>query len=130
MTRRDVFLTGNIISLCRPDIESDILFGDWHAWFNNQEITAYLEHGNHPISANEEADIVRAEMGKSTSLVLAIVSNTDGHLIGVISIKDINHVQRRGEIALVTNKKKVRGAALEAMAYETRKHFPNFFDNS
>jgi RimJ/RimL family protein N-acetyltransferase len=123
ITQRDVFLTGKIISLCRPDIESDILFGDWHSWFNNQKITEFLEHGNHPIGATEEADIIKTEMGKSSSLVLTIVSNTDGQLIGVISIKDIDHIQRRGEIALVTNEKRMPGAALEAMALMTTHAF-------
>jgi RimJ/RimL family protein N-acetyltransferase len=120
---RDVFLAGAIVSLCRPNIEADIIDGDWHTWFNNQNITQFLEHGNHPISVSEEAEIVRSEMSNSASLLLTIVRNSDGELIGVISIKDINHILRRGEIALVTNEKNLPGAALEAMALMTSHAF-------
>ncbi|RLA43496.1 MAG: hypothetical protein DRR42_21645 [Gammaproteobacteria bacterium] len=120
---RDVFLTGSIISLCHPIIESDIINGNWHTWFNSQSITEFLEHGIAPVSAAEEAEIVRAEMSKPTSLVLAIVGNADGKLFGVISIKNINHLLRRGEIALVTCEKRLPGAALEAMALMTSHAF-------
>ena len=120
---RDVFLTGSIVSLCHPNIESDIINGDWHTWFNSQSITEFLEHGNSPISATEEAEIIRAEMSKPSSLVLAIVGNIDGKLFGVISIKNINHIHRRGEIALVTCEKRLPGAALEAMALMTAHAF-------
>lgn len=120
---RGVFLAGTIVSLCRPNIESDIICGDWHSWFNNQEITKFLEHGIRPISAIEEAEIVSSEISKSTSLILTIVGNNDGELIGVISIKEINQILRRGEIGLVTNGKMLPGAALEAMALMTSHAF-------
>jgi RimJ/RimL family protein N-acetyltransferase len=122
-TDRDIFLGGKIVSLCRPNIESDIINGDWHTWFNNQKITEFLVHGNRPVSAGEEAEIVRAEMSKSSSLLLTIVGNTDDKLLGVISIKDINHILRLGEIGLVTNEKQLPGAALEAMALMTTHAF-------
>ncbi len=121
--KRDIFLAGKIVSLCRPDIELDILDGSWHVWFNRQGLTEFLEHGNYPVSATEEAEIVRAEMSKSSSLILSIVSNTDNKLLGVISIKDINHLRRRGEIAIVTNGSRSPGAALEAMALMTAHAF-------
>ncbi len=111
------------MSLCHPDIESDIISGEWHTWFNSQSITQFLEHGNIPVSAKEEAEIVRAEISKASSLVLAIVGNADGKLFGVISIKNINHILRRGEIALVTGKENLPGAALEAMALMTSHAF-------
>lgn len=120
---RDVLLAGRIVSLCHPNIESDIINGNWHTWFNNQSITEYLEHGSHPISAAEEAEIIRAEMNNPSSVILAIVGNLDGQVYGVISIRNINHIQRRGEIALVTSEKKLPGSALEAMALVTSHGF-------
>lgn len=119
----DVFLVGKLVSLCQPNIEMDILNGSWHTWFNDKKLTEFLEHGNRPISASEEADIVRAEMSKPSSLILTIVSNANKEVIGVISIKDINHVHRRAEIALVTSGARLPGAALEAMALLTEHAF-------
>lgn len=123
LANRDVFLTGKTVSLCLPNIDSDIIDGEWHGWFNNQRITEFLEHGNRPISSVEEAEVVRSELNKASSLILTIVGNSDGKLAGVISIKDIDHLRRRGEIALVTNEQRLPGGALEAMALMTAHAF-------
>ena len=123
MNRLDVFLSGKIILLCHPDIELDIISGEWHSWFNDQELTKYLEHGVRSINATDEAQIIRSELAKSSNLIFAIVGKDCGKIFGVISIKDINHLLRRGEIALVTNSACLPGAALEAMALMTAHAF-------
>lgn len=123
LVHREVFLAGKIVSLCLPNLEADIKNGGWHTWFNNPKITEFLEHGIHPVSAAQEADIVAMELTKPSSLVLSMVSNLDNRLMGVISIKDIDHLRRRGEIALVTNEQRLPGGALEAMALMTAHAF-------
>lgn len=120
---KDIFISGDIVSLCRPNIDEDIIYGIWHTWFNNQRTTRYLEHGIFPVSAIEESEIIRSEISKNTSLVLSIVENKTNNLVGVISLKDINHIYRRAEIALVTSEKHSAGAALEAMALMTTHAF-------
>ena len=120
---RDVFLMGKIVSLCVPNITLDILNGSWHTWFNDIYITKFTEHGVRPITEKEEADIIQDELQNPNSLILTIVSNIDSRLIGVISLKNINHRLRRAEIALVTDRNGVPGAALEAMSLMTEHGF-------
>ncbi|MFC1831308.1 GNAT family N-acetyltransferase [Thermodesulfobacteriota bacterium] len=120
---KDIFLPGKIVSLCHPNIEEDIVKGEWHTWFNNYRITELLEHGLSPLSAEEEANIVVSEMHKKSSLIFTIISNINSSLIGVISLKHINHIQRRAEIGLVTSEKRTKGAALESMALLTSHAF-------
>lgn len=120
------FLHGNLITLCRPDLERDVLNGHWHSWFNDLKTTEYLEHGVRPISPEQEEAIVCADLGNPSSFLLTIVSNKDRQVKGVISLKSINPTLRRAEIALVTSDLREPGAALEAMALMTTHGFDRF----
>lgn len=120
---RDAFLRGKIVTLCVPDVERDVLGGDWHSWFNDKDTTEFLEHGLYPISVAHEAEIVREAMASPNALLLTIASTEDGSLLGVIALRDITHPFRRAEISMVTNQRRVRGAALEAMALLTKHAF-------
>lgn len=116
---RDIFLPGKTVSLCHPNIEEDIIKGEWHTWFNNYRITEFLEHGFVPLNAEEEANIITSEMHKESSLILTIIENITSTQVGVISLKNINHIQRRCEIGMVTSEKRTEGAALESIALLT-----------
>lgn len=120
---REGFIEGKLIKLCLPDIESDVLNGYWHSWFNDQKITEHLEHGVFPISKESQAEYVSRELGNPGSLVLAIVSRASGRHIGVVSIKSINLLQRKGEIAIVMARDADPGAAIESMALMTEHAF-------
>lgn len=119
----DYFLRGILISLRQPLLPNDVHEGGWHLWFNDMKITEYLEHGVRPLDALEEVEILESAAKSSSSLVFAIVSNENQKLIGTISLKGINHIHRRAEIALVLGKDNFPGAALEAMALMTKHAF-------
>lgn len=119
----DYFLLGKLISLRSPFLPSDVHDGGWHLWFNDLKITEYLEHGVRPVDASEEVRILEGAINNPSNLILAIISNANQKLIGTISLKGINHIQRRAEIALVLGKDNFPGAALEAMALLTKHAF-------
>lgn len=119
----DYFLPGTLISLRPPLLPEDVHDGGWHLWFNDMKITEYLEHGVRPVDAVEEMAILESAVKSPSSLIFAIVSNKSHQLIGTISLKGINHIQRRAEIALVLGKDNFPGAALEAMALMTKHAF-------
>ncbi|GIZ51297.1 GNAT family N-acetyltransferase [Noviherbaspirillum aridicola] len=119
----ETFIKGRLVSLRRPDLDKDVLQGNWHSWFNDARITEFLEHGAFPITRQEEADILASAMRQSSNLILAVVDNADGSVVGTVSLKGINHIQRRAEIAIVMGFKNPPGAALEAMALMTRHAF-------
>lgn len=121
--KEDAFLIGEIVYLARPDVQRDIVNGVWHTWFNDMEITRFLVHGVHPISREQEVEIVNAELKRANSLVLCIFSkDTDQH-VGVISLKGIDLINRNAEIAIVMGKDPKPGMALEAMALLTEHGF-------
>ena len=112
----DDFICGESIYLRIPNIENDIINGNWHSWFNDPDVTKYLVHGVYPIDRFGEAKLVEAEMKKTNSLLLCIIQKTGGKHIGVISLKNIDLVNRTAEIAIVMGPERSSTAAIEAMA--------------
>lgn len=120
---QDIFIEGKLVILRLPRVDSDVLNGQWHSWFNDSKITEYLEHGVFPVSKERQAELIASELCNASSLILAIVSRASGQHIGVISIKSINFLQRKGEIAIVMGPNADRGAAIESMALMTEHAF-------
>jgi len=109
------FLSGELVYLRAPIVDTDVLLGDWHHWFNDIEVTKYLVHGVYPISREQQADFVKQNLANPSTMLLAIVSKANDKHIGVISLKNIDLVNRNAEIAIVMGSTSIPGAALEAM---------------
>ena len=117
------FLKGSIIGLRAPDLKEDIDNGDWHEWFNSLSTTKYLEHGIYPNTLEAQREFVSKEITNDKTLMFSIDRlDTEEH-IGVISLKNINLIQRNAEIGLVIGKKIPKGGALEAMSIMTMHGF-------
>ncbi len=116
MSQIDQFLTGEHVYLRLPCIDTDVLKGDWHSWFNDAQVTKYLVHGAYPINREQQAEFVRSAMNDPRTLLLAIIDRKSDQHIGVISLKAIDHLNRNAEIGIVMGRNPTPGAALEAMA--------------
>jgi len=113
----DKFLIGESVYLRLPNITADILNGSWHSWFNDLAITRFLTHGVFPINRESQANFISAEMAKPNTLILCVVHKESAKHLGVISLKNMDLVNRTAEIAIVMGPHKLPGApALEAMA--------------
>jgi hypothetical protein len=119
----EAFIEGSLIRLRLPNIDADVLNGEWHTWFNNRKVTQYLEHGVFPVSRDQQLSYVTQELQDKNSLLLAIDSLESDRHVGVISIKSINFLQRKAEIAIVMSPSAEPGMALEAMALMTQHAF-------
>lgn len=116
LLREDRFLLGTTVYLRPPDIESDVMRGRWHSWFNDPEITKHLVHGVFPMQRGGQAALVAELMEKRDALLLSVVDvKRDAH-IGIVSLKGIDPVNRVAEIGIVMGRHKIPGAPLEAMA--------------
>jgi RimJ/RimL family protein N-acetyltransferase len=120
---RDIFIEGTFIDLCVPDIERDIVNGNWHNWFNNKETTRYLYHGVFPNTREAQRNFISSEVENPNNLILTIVSKSpESSLLGVVSLKHINLLHGNAEIAIVLGDKRPM-AAIEAMALMTAHGF-------
>lgn len=116
MSSMEQFLTGTHVYLRPPCIETDVLTGTWHTWFNDDQVTKYLVHGVYPVTRTQQAEFVRAAMSDAKTLLLSIIDSKSDQHIGVISLKSIDLLNRNAEIGIVMGRNPLPGAALEAMA--------------
>lgn len=117
------FLAGRLASLRKPDIQLDVLEGNWHSWFNDQSTTQYLVHGIFPIDRGQQAQYVADSLKDSRTLLLVVCESGCNAAVGVISLKNIDLYNRNAEIGIVIGEKTKPGVALEAMALLTKHAF-------
>lgn len=117
---RDVFIEGININLSLINIEQDITLGNWHSWFNNEKITKYLYHGVFPNSREKQKKITEENLNKHNIVLLGITDKKTNLILGVISFKNIDLINRIAEIGIVMGINKYpMGAPFEAMGLMT-----------
>jgi RimJ/RimL family protein N-acetyltransferase len=116
MSSIEQFLTGEHVYLRPPCIETDVMSGSWHSWFNDDQVTKYLVHGVYPITRIQQAEFVRSAMNDPKTLLLSIIDSKNDQHVGVISLKSIDLLNRNAEIGIVMGRNPLPGAALEAMS--------------
>lgn len=112
------FLVGETVYLRVPDLERDIENGQWHNWFNDYGNTRFISHGVFPVDRGGQLAYVKAALADRSVLLLCIVNKTSRAHEGVISLRQIDFMNRVAEIGIVTAPgNKLGGAgAFEAMA--------------
>lgn len=101
------FLSGRHVIL-RTLTVADVDNTEWHNWFNDAETTRFLEHHRFPNTIDQQYDHVRSISQDRNGIVLGVASKASGELFGVISVREIDWVSRRGSLALVIGEQKYR----------------------
>lgn len=118
------FLEGKYVYLRPPDIQKDVLDGPWFSWFNDKDVTKYLGQGVFPNTVEKQADFVRSLKTDTSRIVLCIIEKVPERHIGVISLHNINLLDKKAVISIVMGEKKYAPEApLEAMALLTEHGF-------
>ena len=95
----DVFIKGkNINLICLND---DIaLSSNWHNWFNDELTTKGMQKHYFPNTANQQLKFFQTNIQDNiTKLQLGIVYKVDNKLIGMISLNNIDFINKTCEIA-------------------------------
>ena len=112
----DIFIRGENVNLCIPD-EEFAKNSEWYSWFNDEEITKYLEQGQYPNTRQNQMQFYNSH--RDNRLIL-IIRNKLNENIGVISLSFINIEKRGCDIALVVgnavDRRKRPYLSIEAMA--------------
>ena len=106
---RSIYLRGHE----RADLDTN-----WYQWFNDAEITRYMYQRVFPNTYEGQVQFYDRLHSDKDKIQLAIIHQRMEKLIGVISISNIDWVNRSGEIAVVIGEKEYQGQkyGLEAMA--------------
>jgi RimJ/RimL family protein N-acetyltransferase len=120
----DVFLKGSVVDLRVPNIENDIIKGEWHTWFNNDEVTKYLHRGVYPNTRENQIKYVTDGLNRKDWIMLSIIDKKTGEMCGVVTLKEIDLINRVAFISIVMgNKIYTPGVPFEAMALMTEYGF-------
>lgn len=104
----DVFIKGKEIDLI--SLNEDIAVGsDWYNWFNNELTTKTMQKHYFPNTANQQLQFFKNNIENNINkLQLGIVHKVDNKLIGMISLNNIDYLNRNCEIAGMLGKSEYR----------------------
>ena len=116
----NIFLAGETIDLCIPEEED---FAEWATWFNDQNITQFLEQGKYPNTVQAQREFYESAI--KTGRFLTLIKSKDAELLGVFSLSEIDLENRKCQVAYVCPKRtnKTLLAPLEALALGTEHAF-------
>ncbi len=119
---KELFLKGHTIGL-RPPNEDDMLKSGWHTWYNNLETTRYNSHGVYPVSIEKEFEIIQDSLNRDDVILLAIHNLKDNKILGNISLQNIDHFNRRCNLAITIGEPSSMSAGVEAFGLMTHHAF-------
>ena len=96
----DVFISGELIDLVVPN-ERAIYVDRWYAWFNDPNVTAALDQGIFPNSPQKQEMFLSSLRTSKTRIALLIKPKDKPHVVGVVSLSNIDHVKRQADFAMV-----------------------------
>ena len=110
------FLIGKYIYLRPPNIEKDVLKGKWFSWFNDKNTTKFLLQGVFPNTIEKQLDFVESLKTDANRILLCIIDKATNEHIGVISINDIDLLNKTATISIVLGEKnRPKESGLEAI---------------
>lgn len=112
------FLQGESIKLCVPDLDDDSAISLWTAMMNNQEVCKLIGQAYFPQSKSEQIKYIQQTLANRTRLLLEVRSLKSEQFLGVISLSDIDQVNKRAQLSTVCPYKcdSVEFGALQARA--------------
>ncbi len=102
----DIFISGDNIDLVvlTEEIARE---SQWYNWFNDEELTRNMQKRYFPNTATQQVEFYRNNIHHSTSkLQLGIYLKCEKTLIGVVSLNEINYINRACEFSIIVGVKK------------------------
>jgi len=115
---RDIFIEGKSIIL-KALSEDDVTNSGWYGWFNDAETTKFMQQRYFPNTLPAQLHFYKESiLAAQNKIQLGILPKKEKQIIGVISLNDIDFVNRKAELAIVIGEKKFRGKGIGTEAME------------
>lgn len=104
----DIFIKGDTIDLVV--LTSEIVEKtNWYKWFNDEENTKHMQQHYYPNSKELQLKYFKEEIeGNNKKLQLGIVNKSQNLFCGVISLNNIDHLNRCCEVGLIIGEAEAR----------------------
>jgi RimJ/RimL family protein N-acetyltransferase len=104
----DIFIKGTSIDLVVLD-EEIIKNTNWYRWLNDEEITKNMQQHYFPNTKEKQFDFLKNEIkGSNTKIQLGIVKKNNNLFSGVISLNNIDYLNRSCEISMMIGEVEAR----------------------
>ena len=120
INKRDVFIKGKNIYL-KVLTKEDVLSSGWYGWFNDEYICESLQKHYFPNTVeNQLAYWEQLALGsdKEKKIQLGICKNGSSKLLGIVSLQNIDTINRKAEISAVVGEKAGRDTKTIAEAWK------------
>ena len=108
-TQFDVFIKGTEVDLIglTDEMASN---SNWYKWFNDEETTQHMQKHYYPNSESLQIQYLNDDIqGNPKRLQLGILHKADQVFIGVISLANIDYLNRKCEVSGLIGEKKYKG---------------------
>lgn len=98
---RNVFLRGKHVYL-KALTKEDVINSSWYGWFNDEELCKTLQQHYFPNTLDQQLDFFQKNIASSlTKIQLGICKPECSAILGVISLNNIDYINRKAEISAV-----------------------------
>ncbi len=107
------FLSGKTINL-KALTEADVSI--WYQWFNNPEVTRYMNKGWFPNTEDNQLSFLREISQSQNDVQLGIVSKKTDKLVGIVGLHGIRWIHRHASVSVLIGDREHWGQGLAAEA--------------
>ena len=108
---KDIFLKGKKVSLTVLTVK-DINESNWYKWFNDTETTLYMQQGYFPNTKSNQLRFLKELKNQKNKVQLGILPNNAKNIVGVVSLSEIDFLNRKAEFSIIIGEKKLRGVGI------------------
>lgn len=109
MDARDVFIQGKNVAL-RALSEDDVTNSGWYGWFNDAETTQFMQQHYFPNTLQKQRKYFQdAILGAADKIQLGILPKGEKQIVGVISLDNIDFLNRKADLSIIIGEKKFLG---------------------
>ena len=115
----DVFIEGELMDLCCPS-DKAIYEDGWHTWFNDPEITQFIQQGVFPNTINDQLEFLESVRKKRDRILTLIRPKGLDRIVGVASLSSIDFVQRKADFAMVIGNRTYKARYKQLIGMEAK----------
>jgi len=108
---RNIFLAGKNVVL-KVLTKDDVLHSNWYGWFNDEQLCKTLQKHYYPNTLEAQLDFWEKNSNRNDKIQLGICKPGDARLLGIISLNNIDLINRKAEISAVIGEPGARSVNL------------------
>ena len=109
---RDIFLKGKHVFL-KALTREDAITSDWYGWFNDEELCNTLQKHYFPSTCESQVNFWEQNIfNASNKIQLGVCPLKGGPIIGIVSLNDIDFINRKAEFSAVIGDRKSQNVTI------------------